>query len=228
MRGLEYPLLLSLLIALSVPSCGRRVDRHFVEETMEGYIRAVQERETDALFDLTCDSTAKLKENPEDEFMLRYEFERTFDYIYGRYLRQREKGFIEFDADGLALIKASALGRGVFYERVGFKRLKGGRAVLVMKLIFAYEKINYEDLPAGTAVYFMGYPVGTIHKLTVGEREFGPRLQLDTLQARWWFERRDPSDGESRWCVEKVESLPDPAIYHEALWHLDAGRAIKR
>ena len=192
------------------------------------YTQAVQEKDVDSLFAMSCSWLEELAKKPKDEFLLRYEFKRTFEYIHARYLKQREEGLIEFDDGGMALIKASALGKGVFYKIESVRFVSEAERELTMEIVFAYEKINYKDLPAKTKIYFMGYPVGKIYPLVVGERSFGGRRQLDSLKVKWRLRKCGEEACSGKWCILQVKPIPSSAVYREVFWHLDPGRNVRQ
>jgi hypothetical protein len=103
---------------------------------------------------------------------------------YHLYDKGRERGSLRFSPLGIVLIKGLVLGRGVMYSVARRIDHADGRVTAYLQVDLNYEQINYQELPQGTIVYFMGYPLGATHPATVGQRLVGAVKLLDRLQVR--------------------------------------------
>jgi hypothetical protein len=95
--------------------------------------------------------------------------------------RDRDRGVLDPDPGGYALVRATLLGRGVFWQ-VGDRREADGGFDVEIKLNFGYGEIPYGTLPAGSTVYLLGYPLGTVYPIVLGE---GQEHELDLLEHAW-------------------------------------------
>ncbi len=190
-----------LLLALAALACGG--PRPVVVQTVEAYIHAVQERNADRLMDLSAGMWRALSQAPPDEReTLRQAYRVLLDGRHAAYLQGRDAGRLEFEPDGIVLIRALNLGRGTYYEPVEVEFPEPGRARVVLEVRLAYRSIDVSTLPAGTVIYLLGMPLGAVYHPEIGAREPAARELLEMVWMGW-----DLSLLDGRWRVERV--VPD-------------------
>lgn len=180
---------------------------------MVSYLRAVQERDTVTLLDLAAAYVLEQRDTPEpDQEALQRRYEAMVDARYEGWMADRDEGRLQLDPDGIALIRALKLGRGAYYETVASGRTSPERAFLVHEVRLAYRSIDLSGLPAGTTIYLLGAPLGTVHHPVIGKHEPAGRRLLDRLWIRW-----DLVQVDDRWLVESVGADPDrpPLTYDD-------------
>lgn len=131
----------------------------------------------------------------------------------------RDSGHFETDDLGYAIARATLVGGGTFWETVLFERSRH-TPVLTIRLNFGYGEIYYGDLPRGTTVYLLGYPLGSVRPIVLGG---GNSLEMDVLEhldLRVFFMRAEQAgDGDSRYKVERVEWIPESAQHQVVNWY---------
>lgn len=136
-----------------------------------------------------------------------------------RYEAQKLEGRWEPDEKGYATARALLLGAnpGTFWGAPG-REGTNDAPVLVIKATFAYDEIADQGLPEGTVVYVQGFPVGTVHRLTLG----GPQREVDileTLQLRVHFRRAEGArEGEPGYKVERLTIVDGSATHRRVKW----------
>ncbi len=101
--------------------------------------------------------------------------------VIERYEAQRDEGRFDVDPRGYALVRATRVGRGTFWQ---VERVEGraDAPVLVLGLNFGYGEIPFGSLPRGTTVYLLGDPLGTVHPIVLGR---GKRHEITVLEHAW-------------------------------------------
>jgi hypothetical protein len=194
----------ALLSVLLLAACGG--PRPDLEETVDRYILAVQERDTERLISLGAGIFQALRDAPEEKRAgLRAAYEEMLDSRHEAYATGRDEGWLEFTPDGVVLIRALNLGRGTYYETTATEETGPGRARLIQEVRLAYRAIDLSTLPAGTTIYLLGLPLGTVYRPVIGGREPAVRQVLERIWLRWELVFL-----EGAWRVEKVEPDPRP------------------
>lgn len=196
---IAYAVLLALCCAIPFLStaCYRPPD--FVVDTIIDYISAVQGQDIGRLYQLRSGLQPPPDIRPGLPHVTAIWEDRAFtpsgnlafDLLrdraqlqYHLYERGRERGRLTFSPLGIVLIKGLVLGRGVMYSVAERIDHPNGRVTAILQVDLNYEQINYRQLPDGTIVFFMGYPLGTTHPATVGQRLVGAVQLLDLLRIR--------------------------------------------
>ena len=194
----------TLLPVLFLAACGS--PRPEIEEVVDRYILAVQERDTERLISSSAGIFQALRDASEEEQAgLRAAYEEMLDGRYEAYRTGRDAGRLEFTPDGVVLIRALNLGRGTYYETTATEEPDPGRARLIQEVRLAYRAINLSSLPAGTTIYLLGLPLGTVYQPVIGNREPAVRQVLERIWLRW-----DLVFLEGGWRVEQVGPDPRP------------------
>jgi len=121
-----------------------------------------------------------------------------------RYEAQRDSGHFDVDERGYALVRATRVGRGTFWQ---VERAEGpaDAPVLLLKLNFGYGEIPFGSLPPGTTVYLLGHPLGTVHPVVLGR---GETRRLTLLEHAWLSARLGPAaraaPGDARLKVKRI------------------------
>lgn len=187
-------------------------------ETIDLYIRAVQDRDHPAAYRLSApglrDSIARAGEAPDSAFE---GYGRTMAALHERFERDRESGQLAFTPDGIALIRALGLGRGAFY-RPEFEatRTRGGHGVVIVEVILPYDLLDRPDLARpGTVFWRLGPPFGRIYPILHGMPYVGQREELHRLRIRADLEAcPGGSEGSpTGWCLLALQALPETAEF---------------
>ncbi|MFQ5669019.1 MAG: hypothetical protein ACE5HD_00710 [Acidobacteriota bacterium] len=205
-RAVAGPALLVLLLV----ACEEQPAE--IRSVVDEYIRAVQERDHDRLADLSGPLALRLEAAPAGEReAIRADYLRLLDRRQAAYLQDRETGRLSFHADGVVLVRALNLGRGVYYQTVEERFPEPGRAVLIQEVRLAYRFIDLSRLPPGTTIYLLGMPLGRIYRPVIGGDRPAARRLLDTVWIRWNLVKVD-----GRWRVESVGWDADRPPVHYA------------
>jgi hypothetical protein len=138
--------------------------------------------------------------------------------ILDEYEREREQGRFEPDPNGYKLVRATMLGRGTFWETLRLVE-DGEDRVLQIQLNFGYGKIYYGSFPRGTMVYLLGYPLGKIYAIELGNAQ---RRRLDVLEhvaVNVRLERVEARlPGDARYQVSEASWVPGSAVHEQVEW----------
>jgi hypothetical protein len=219
-RRMKAPALLGWLIAvvagaLSVVALGQALLGPGVDEfeqVAQQWFVAIHERDFEQL--ARYDAHAPADREGRAFQAWKHQVSRILD----DYEQERDAGSFEPDPTGYKIVRATMLGRGTYWETVGLFE-DGEARVLRIRLNFGYGKIYYGSLPAGTTVYLLGYPLGTVHAVELGharERKLDV-LQHLTVDVR--FERVEARlRGDARWQVSRLRWHPDSAEHEQVRW----------
>mgnify|MGYP006302208549 CR=1 FL=1 len=145
-------------------------------------------------------------------------WKRQVSRILDEYERQRDSGAFEPDPTGYKIVRATMLGRGTYWETVQLLE-DGEDRVLRIRMNFGYGKIYYGSLPAGTTVYILGHPLGTVHAIELGHARERELDVLQHLKVELRFEQVEARlPGDARWQVSRLRWLPESAQHEQVRW----------
>ncbi len=197
-RVCAFVAFLALCCTLSLTSACYRPPDHVVD-TIIDYIAAVQGQDIGLLYQLRSGLTPPPDIRPGLPHIPAIWEDRPFppsgnlafdllreraQLAYHQYDKGRTRGKLRLSPLGIVLIKGLVLGRGVMYNVAERVDHPDGRVTAYLQVDLNYEQINYHQLPDGTIVYFMGYPLGATYPATVGQRLVGAVKLLDRLRIR--------------------------------------------
>ncbi|MEW5806591.1 MAG: hypothetical protein AB1756_04505 [Acidobacteriota bacterium] len=187
---------------------------------IQTYIDAVQNKDFRTLYDLSVDKRDESVSMTEEERKEHFDsFTGSLEEKYLHYETGRDRGWLDFEADGVVLVKATVLGKGAFYRVENFIKLPGSVAYVDTIIKLGYPYINYSTLPLGTVAYLLGYPIGKIERLII---QSAGRVTLKVVKEftiRWWLESRKASNvSPSGWYLKGVEVLPNTVAYETVTW----------
>lgn len=193
---------------------------HEGENLIQRYIGAVQKKDYKTLYELRADILDETEHLTEEEKLAHFDyFKKQMGKKYESYEAGRENGELDFDPDGVVLIKAFVLGKGTFYQPVDWIRVSETTAFIDTVLEFGYAHIDYSFFPEGTLIYLMGYPIGRVETLVIQRSGKVVKKVMKEAKLRWWFERKKRSnDVLSSWHIKSVEILPDSVTYETVTW----------
>ena len=178
-----------------------------ITEQADEYIRGIQYADPPDVLRRLAAFRQEIASRPQSEWPeIR---ERYIDLVKSRfadYDSAKTSGEMAIHDDGISLIRALALGKGIFY---GFEEVRlrdGARAVGVMTAVPDYSPRRFELMPSRATVYLMGEPLGAIHAVTLGKDPEERTLRVVTHVAiEWnlvWFDQVDIYP--EGWAVESV------------------------
>jgi hypothetical protein len=126
------------------------------------------------------------------------------------YEATRKKGQTGFSADGLEIIKLTALGRGAYFKVESVVRVEN-RLQLRTLVKPDYLAINYAEFPQGAILFLMGEPLGKVVSLQPGKTLGPERRVLQSAELHWIWTQMPL--GRSKWCLESVELDPNSATF---------------
>jgi hypothetical protein len=198
-----------LLAAVALGMSGACSDARLsqVREDTDKYIRGIQYEDARSLvkhmgaFRAAAEGAA-----PEDWPELERQYEARARERFAEYEEAKATEVLPLDEDGITLLKALAIGKGVYYafEEV---HVEGEREALgTMVVNIDYSSHRFDAFPRGTRIFFMGDPLGTLRTVTVGEPGPGVRV-ISRIRLEWrlvWFPGRDVYP--AGWSVESIRA----------------------
>jgi hypothetical protein len=210
-------LFLLLCVAWMPIGCGPVVDPP--GRVLDRYFDAVQSEDFGRLYCLMAGAAEapELGQTPEER---RTTFEGWARAYYDSYEFGRDEGWVDFDEQGLALVKMLSLGRGAFVTHGRLERLGESGARLESRVRPAYAHIDLSPYPSGTTFYLCGDPLGRMHALQIpyDSRELSADV-LETITLSWSLIRREPSEQcAGGWAVAGVAAVADSLETTEVMW----------
>ncbi|RMG45087.1 MAG: hypothetical protein D6718_08430 [Acidobacteria bacterium] len=207
----EWLALAALAAGLAAaPGCAPA--RPVLEKTAGRFFAAVQKRDFAEL--ARVDASAP----PERKGPVFHTWKRQVRGVLDSYESMREEGRLEPDPSGYLVVRATMLGAGTYWETVS---LRGGRRapVLRIRLNFGYGEIPYGTLPAGTEIFLLAAPLGTIHRAVLGQGAVHEFDVLEHLDVEVSFARPElVAPGDEKLKVSRVTWLPDTARSRHVRW----------
>lgn len=197
-----------LSVAAVSPSCGP--GSREVEQAIRDYCAAVQNRD---LAQLTCLSSGAADVDPD-------QFHAWVESQYAAYLDGRDRGSVDVESGGIAMVKTFSIGHGTYYTVDQVRATGEGTVQAVLNLTFGYGAIDLSGLLPGTTFYVAGSPPGTVHGIVVPrEREEIEREVLTSLRLIWTLVREEKTDGcDPAWTVHTVAVDPDSVRTTHLAW----------
>ncbi len=211
-RSSALGLLVLTLVAGAGWGCGVDDDSRTLATTANRWFIAIHERDFQEL--ARVDASAP----PDREGDVFETWKRQVEGVLARHELDRDRGVLEPDPQGYRLVLATKLGRGAFWEEVGRVDDEEGPALRI-RINFGYGEVNYLPLPPGTTVYLLGWPLGTIHPVRLGEGRTHEMEILEHLDCLVHFRRVEPLvAGDATYKVGRIEWLPDSAVHRSVSW----------
>jgi hypothetical protein len=198
-------------------ACGP--DTRTATRTLLPFMRAVQEREIDALYCMFA-GASEAEELGTDRASRLAGFEEWIVPQYEAYLEGRDRGWVDPDDSGVALVKLFALGKGTYFT-YGPAEILGDDAIAVrIDLRFAYSHVDLSRLSPGTTFYVAGEPVGRVSAIRIphGRAEVDATV-LKTIGTRWTLvNRAETEDCPAGWKIASVEPIEGTAVTETVTW----------
>lgn len=188
------------------------------QETLDQFILAVQDRNAGSCYRLMA---SELRESiaavageagPEVE-----RFGNALDALHAKFDKEREAGELIFTPDGIALIRALALGKGAYYRPDHSRsRTRGGHATMIVQVVMPYNLIDRPDLARpGTVFWRLGRPFGRIYPILFGLPYVGEREELARIRIRAdLIDCGDQGNGSpTGWCLLSLQPMPETAEF---------------
>jgi hypothetical protein len=132
----------------------------------------------------------------------------------------RDRGWVDLDDQGLALVKLFALGRGAFFSYAGVRSAGPDVLRVVTDVRFGYSHIDLSRFTPGTTFYFCGAPTGRVEPVRIphGSGEVTAEL-LEAARIVWTLVRTPPAGGcPGGWAVASAEPVEGSETTTEVTW----------
>lgn len=204
-------------VLMTAASCGP--GRAAASETINDYLRAVQTEDMEALYCLSAGAAGGNGQEMNGEEN-REAFHQWARAEFDAYYTGRDEGRIDLTSSGIVMVKAFTLGKGTFYNLGAVRSAGEGVLEVDMPIRFAYGDINISGLNPGTTFYVCGYPLGTMHSVTIPRRPAEERREvLNAIVVRWTLIRQEAAGGcEDRWSVNSVEPVSGTEEHERLVW----------
>jgi hypothetical protein len=187
-----------------------------VRQDSDEYIVGVQYEDAQGLVKRQAPFREAIAASPREEWeTVRESHEEQAAARFAAYEEAKVSGQLPLGDDGVVLLQALAVGKGVYYA---FEDLHleedGARLVARMVVRLDYSPHRFEPFPAGTKLFLLGEPLGTLHTVTVGEALPAPLTLLEEIELEWrlrWYEAEDVYP--EGWAVESVRPVPGSARF---------------
>ena len=159
----------AILLLLLAAACANPGDARLREDTDE-YIIGVQYEDSRGLVKRMGPFRAEIATRPQGEWTsIRERYELGISAAFAAYEDAKESGNFPIHEDGVALLQALAVGKGVYYAFEDIQILDGGASATARMLVnLDYSQHQFDKLPQGTRVFLVGEPLGTVEVVTVG------------------------------------------------------------
>jgi hypothetical protein len=182
-----------------------------VRQDTDEYIVGVQYEDAQGLVKRQAPFRTEIASRPREEWnAIRERYEEQALARFAAYEEAKSSGRLPLRDDGVVLLQALAVGKGVHYA---FEELRleedGSRVVGKMVVSLDYSPHRFEPFPAGTKIFLLGEPLGTLHTVTVGEAPPEPLTLVERVELEWrlaWYEAEDVYP--EGWAVESVRAMP--------------------
>jgi hypothetical protein len=198
-----------ILILVFTGACAHSGDARIREDTDE-YIVGVQYEDTRGLVKRLGPFRAELAQRPREEWdSLRQSYEQQAVAAFAAYEESKDSGNFPLQDDGIALLQALSVGKGVYYafEEVEISS-DGESATARMVVNQDYSAYQFDSLPLDTRVFLVGEPLGTVQVVTVGIAPAQPLRLLESIVLEWqltWHAAVDVYP--EGWCVDSIRPL---------------------
>ena len=211
-RSPALGLLVAALVAGAGSGCRIDDDSRTLATTANRWFVALHERDFQEL--ARVDASAP----PDREGDVFETWKRQVTGVLVRHEIDRDRGVLEPDPQGYRLVLATQLGHGAFWEEVGREDDEEGPALRI-RINFGYGEVNYLPLPPGTTIYLLGWPLGTIYPIRLGEGRTHEMEVLEHLECVVHFRRVEPLvPGDAVYKVSRLEWLPETAVHRSVSW----------
>jgi hypothetical protein len=206
-----------LLLGFAVMAC--LPGRGEAERTLIAFLDAVQAENLDTLYCRLAGASHK-ESGIDDPAARRAAFDAWARARYETYLAGRDRGGVELEDDGIALVKTFALGKGTFYRIVEVRPRSLTHLEVDTEVRFAYGHIDLGVLTPGVTFYAAGAPPGRIHATRVPEGHDSITQELlESVTVRWTLRRMPASEAcPAGWTVEAARPVPQSATTTRITW----------
>ncbi len=205
------------LLALCILACspGTRT----ASEALGSFYEAVQAQDFDRLYCLMA-GAAQAEELGATHDERRAGFEDWAQQYYAAYNEGRDRGQVDLDEQGLALVKLFSLGRGTFVTYGRPRSLGEDGMVVESRVQFGYAQIDLSPFSPGTTFYVCGAPAGRVHPIRVpaGSAEVTVDV-LDRITVEWTLLRKTPTEEcPGEWSVSSGRPVEGSENSIEITW----------
>ena len=209
----------STVALVALAACACTPGETTAARTLVPFFEAVQTEDLDSLFCLVA-GASEAAQAGSDPAASRAVFDQWAQDGYDAYLEGRDRGWVELDDQGLALVKLFALGRGTFLSYAGVSAAGPDAFRVVTDVRFGYSHIDLSRFTPGTTFYFGGAPTGRVEPVRVphGSGEVSAEL-LESARIVWTLVRTPPAAGcPGGWVVATAEPAEGSEITSEVTW----------
>ncbi len=204
-----------ILLLLLISACVNPREERIREDTDE-YIIGVQYEDTRGLVKRMGPFRAEIASRPQEEWTsIRDRYEQAVTAAFAAYEDAKTSGSFPLDDDGIALLQALAVGKGVYYVFEDTQIEDGGAsATAPMVVTLDYSAHQFDSLPLDTKVFLVGEPLGTVQVVTVGILPDQPLQVLESIVLEWrltWYPAVDVYP--AGWSVDSIRPLPERARF---------------
>lgn len=211
MRLLRGGLLLLLLLSACVDPRQARS-----REDTDQYIIDVQYEDTRGLVKRMGPFRAEIEHRPPEEWTsIRERYESVITAAFASYEEAKTSGSFPVEDDGIALLQALAVGKGVYYAFEDVQLAEdGATAIALMVVNLDYSPQQFDSLPLDTKVFLVGEPLGTVQVVTVGILPAQPLQVLQSIVLEWrltWYPAMDVYP--EGWSVDSIRPMAERARF---------------
>ncbi len=200
-----------LLLLLLMSACVNPREARIRDDT-DKYIIGVQYEDTRGLVKRTGPFRAEIGSSPQEEWAsIRNRYEQVATAAFAAYEDAKTGGNFPLHDDGIALLQALAVGKGVYYVFEDIQIDDGGASATARMVVnLDYSAHQFESLPLDTKVFLVGEPLGTVQVVTVGILPAQPLPVLESIVLEWrltWYPAVDVYP--EGWSVDSIRPLPE-------------------
>ena len=198
-------------ILASVAFCASCADPRLgqIADDVDEYIVGVQYEDYRGLVKHMGPFRAAIAETPPEHWQsVGEDYEEQVVARFADYEQAKQSGRFSLDDDGIALLQALAVGKGIYYQlREILLDESGETATATMEVKLDYGPHRFEPFPTGTKVFVMKEPLGSLHVIMVGEPVAEPLRRVETIELAWrlrWYPAVDVYP--EGWAVESIQA----------------------
>lgn len=200
-----------ILLLLLMSACANPREARIREDTDE-YIVGVQYEDTRAVVKRMAPFRAEIGSHPQDDWTsIRERYEQAATAAFAAYEDAKTSGSFPVQDDGIALLQALSVGKGVYYAFEDVQIENGGASATARMVVnLDYSPQKFGSLPLDTKIFLVGDPLGTVEMVVVGVLPAQPLQVLESIALEWrltWYAAVDVYPG--GWSVDSIRPLPE-------------------